>query len=215
MILIIDDDPEFTRSLKLHLEEQNFIVVTFNNSLQSLNFLEKEIPALIILDILLPEIDGYDFLKFLRENKKFYYIPVIVLTAKSLLKDRVKAYSLGCNAYLSKPFSMEELLSITNNLIAQSKNYLYDFNSYSNYSKSSLKQTVLPHPLKNSFELTCKEQKALNLVIEGYMNKEVARHLNVSHRHVEKYISRLFNKFNVSNRTELVRMALNNFYSTN
>nr|YP_010336287.1 hypothetical protein MW609_pgp006 [Chroodactylon ornatum]UNJ14693.1 hypothetical protein [Chroodactylon ornatum] len=215
MILIIDDDPDFTRSLKLHLEEQSFIVVTFSSSLQSLKFLEKQIPDLIILDIILPEIDGYDFLKFLRESKKFYYIPVIVLTAKSLVKDRIKAYSLGCNAYLSKPFSLEELLSIIYNLIEQSKNYLYGFNSYSTYTKSSLKQTILPHTLSNSFELTCKEQKALNLVIEGYMNKEIARNLNISHRHVERYISRLFNKFNVGNRTELVRIALSNFYSTN
>nr|YP_010336486.1 hypothetical protein MW428_pgp006 [Goniotrichopsis reniformis]UNJ14892.1 hypothetical protein [Goniotrichopsis reniformis] len=212
MILLIDDDENFRLSLKNYLEEEKFIVHALDNAIDALQFLKTEVPEIIILDIIMPEINGYDFLKSLRERFDGYHIPVIVLTAKSLIKDRIQAYSLGCNAYLSKPFHMGELLSIINNLRTysnQSEKYInVSPFVYKDYNTDNIQELV------DCLELTTKEQRTLNLVVIGYMNKEIAKQLNTNNRHIERYISRLFNHFRVSTRTELVKVALQNHYIT-
>nr|YP_010336682.1 hypothetical protein MW557_pgp006 [Rhodospora sordida]UNJ15088.1 hypothetical protein [Rhodospora sordida] len=215
MILIIDDDLNFRISLKSYLEEKNFVVVTLESSLQGINFLTQNLPDLIILDLMMPEVPGYDLLKFIRETLHLHYIPIIVLTAKSLAQDRIKAYSLGCNAYLSKPFNIDELLSIINNLMEHSKNYFYRLNFSPVLSKKILNSKNTSNSPINYIELTPKEQRTLNLVATGYMNKEIAKKLRISNRHVERYIARLFNQFSVNTRTELVKVAIQNAYITN
>nr|YP_010338592.1 hypothetical protein MW432_pgp039 [Rhodaphanes brevistipitata]UNJ18542.1 hypothetical protein [Rhodaphanes brevistipitata] len=223
MILIIDDDLSFSTSLKLFLEDNAFTVLYAMNSTRAFQIIQKQLPDLIILDILLPEINGYQFLKLIRENSKLYYIPIIVVTAKYLTQDRIKAYSLGCNAFLSKPFSMEELISIINNLIRQSKKSIYKFNAHSIsrvneklFEKNIYSSTQEDTSYQNNLiiELTPKEQKTLNLVIKGYMNKELAKNLEIGIRNVERYISRLFKNLGTNSRTELVKIAVENNYIT-
>nr|YP_009296803.1 hypothetical protein Bangp_064 [Bangiopsis subsimplex]AOM66146.1 hypothetical protein Bangp_064 [Bangiopsis subsimplex]ARO90494.1 conserved hypothetical plastid protein [Bangiopsis subsimplex] len=218
MILIIDDEPNLRISLKTYLEKKKFTVCITENCMQALKILETKLPEVIILDLILPEIDGFQFLTFLRENPKLYYIPVIILTAKSLTKDKIKAYSLGCNAYLSKPFSIEELISIINNLITHFNNY------FPNFKSESVKEKITSHKIINDkssidstsslIELTPKEQKVLNLVALGYMNKEIAKQIQSSNRNVERYITRLLTHFQVNNRTELAKIAIENDYLT-
>lgn len=214
MILIIDDDDIFRSSLKKYLEEEEFITLTVENARQAFNILHTQLPDIIILDLILPEITGYQFLKSLRETVKWHYIPVIVLSAKDLAKDRIQAYSLGCNAYLSKPFNIDELISIIYNLLRHSTNYLYRLKFSQLFQKQSFENNN-NYNVPTNLELTPKEQRTLNLVTVGYMNKEIAKILNVSNRHVERYISKLFQQFGVNTRTELVKIALQNTYITN
>lgn len=212
MILIVDDDKSFQMSLKMCLEKNNFSVVALDNATQSLNFLNQQLPDIIIIDILMPQVNGYELLMYIRETLKLYYIPIIILTAKSLTQDRVRAYSLGCNAYLSKPFNVDELLSIINNLITHSQNYLkrMPLSLVLNKPLLSLGNTTI----SNRLELRPKEQQILNLVVNGYMNKEIAKQLHISNRHVERYIGKLFNLFQVNSRTELVKIAIKNLLVT-
>ncbi len=108
-ILIIEDDEDINELLVYNLKKENFDVKSFLNSLDALEYLEKERPDLIILDIMLPDIDGIEVCKKLRASKEFEDIPIIMLTAKSTEIDKVVGLELGADDYITKPFSFKEL----------------------------------------------------------------------------------------------------------
>lgn len=214
-LLIIDDEKNLCKALALYLENQGFIVNVAYNIKTGWKMLNRELHDLVISDIMMPNIDGYEFLIQLRSNPKFASLPVIFLTAKGLTQDRIKAYQIGCSAYLSKPFDPEELLSIINNLLKLFNNQSLKSKSY-NLSEEFLEtKTLLNYSKKKVFkfdiiELTSKEQYILNLVMQGLMNKEIAKYLHTSIRNVEKYLTRLLFKTKTNNRTELAKHILNN-----
>jgi DNA-binding NarL/FixJ family response regulator len=139
-----------------------------------------------------------------------------------MTKDRIDGYNAGCDAYLSKPFDPDELVAIAENLIARRAIQAVTANSNTSEitdlagqlaeikellkEKAAIKVKVTPPPIK--IEFTPREQSVLELVVEGLMNKEIAKRLGTTIRNVEKYVSRLFSKTGTSSRTELVRYAL-------
>jgi len=167
-------------------------------------------------------VSGYEFLKQMREDVRFLNLPVVILTAKGMTKDRIEGYNAGCDAYLSKPFDPDELVAIAENLIARRAIQAVTANSNTSEitdlagqlaeikellkEKAAIKVKVTPPPIK--IEFTPREQSVLELVVEGLMNKEIAKRLGTTIRNVEKYVSRLFSKTGTSSRTELVRYAL-------
>lgn len=215
MILIIDNENNLRMLLEKWLKKNNFQVIAAKNFLEALEVLNKNLPDLIIFDIKMSGIDGFQFLTFLRDNPKLYYIPVIILTAKTSTHDKIRAYSLGCNAYLSKPFSIDELIYIIKNLVTLKNNYITDLGSISDFQNISNFNQVTTKSSNLSVELTPKEQRILNLISLGHMNKEISKKLNISLRNTERYVSRLFRHFEVNNRTELVQLALKKQFTTN
>ena len=117
-ILIVDDDKEILTSLKMLFEMKNYEVHTAENGRQCLNYLEEGFQGLIILDIMMPIIDGYQTLVRLKADSTLANIPVLMLTAKTGASDVVKALEIGANDYLKKPFDIEELVARVNNLVA-------------------------------------------------------------------------------------------------
>nr|YP_010713791.1 regulatory component of sensory transduction system [Galdieria phlegrea]UNJ16267.1 hypothetical protein [Galdieria sp.]WDA99681.1 regulatory component of sensory transduction system [Galdieria sulphuraria]WDA99873.1 regulatory component of sensory transduction system [Galdieria phlegrea] len=209
-LLIIDDELSVRQSLKSYLEEYNFEVILAKNVSEAFSIINSISIDLIIADIILPGINGYEFLKRIRKNIRFKLMPVILLSAKGMTEDRIKAYNIGCNSYLVKPIDPEELLSIINNILTRLKEETQDPDLiWISDIKNLLKANSQIEGLK-IFSLTIKEQQILNLVVSGFMNKEIARQLNISSRNVEKYVSRLFNKTLTRSRTELVRYAIKN-----
>jgi DNA-binding NarL/FixJ family response regulator len=176
----------------------------------------------VISDIMMPQVDGYQFLKQMRDDPRFQALPVVFLTAKGMTCDRIQGYHAGVDAYLPKPFDPDELVAIVENLLArrsaqspttkedsETPNLADLANQIAQIRillthRSSISQS--PAPFK--IDLTPREQSVLNLVAEGLMNKEIARRLETSVRNVEKYVSRLFSKTGTNSRTELVRFAL-------
>lgn len=107
-ILVVDDE----KSIRLLLENflsQNFDVVAINNGHDALVWLEGNLPDLIISDIQMPEMDGYEFLVNVRQRGFTKHTPFIMLSARSESKERIKCYKLGAQDYLTKPFNPEEL----------------------------------------------------------------------------------------------------------
>ncbi len=225
-ILLVDDEPGVRSSLKAYLEEdEEFNVTVASNAQEAWEFLQKETPDLIISDIMMPQVDGYEFLKQLREDSYFKSLPVIFLTARGMTSDRIQGYTAGCDGYLSKPFDPDELVAIVKNILQRRK-----AQANSNLESNQLEQlfqdvkdikrllgsqpgfTTTPPPMP--IELTPREQSVLDLVAQGLMNKEIARQLNTSVRNVEKYVSRLFSKTTTNSRTELVRFALKHGLTT-
>jgi two-component system KDP operon response regulator KdpE len=106
LILIVDDEPHMIRMVRMNLEVEGFRVIEARNGIQALDQIRTKLPDLVLLDVMMPELDGFSTLKMLRE---FSSIPVIMLTAKGDENDRVQGLELGADDYLPKPFGPREL----------------------------------------------------------------------------------------------------------
>lgn len=219
-ILLVDDEPGLREAVQAYLEDSGFTVHVASNATQGWELLQQVSPDLVISDIMMPQVDGYQFLKQMRDDPRFKATPVVFLTARGMTSDRIQGYQAGCDAYLPKPFDPDELVAIVQSLldrraavrsigegdtpdIAEMARQIAEIKAML-AQKGAIAQT--PPPIKIDF--TPREQSVLELVAEGLMNKEIARRLNTSVRNVEKYVSRLFGKTGTSSRTELVRYAL-------
>nr|WP_293162808.1 response regulator transcription factor [Okeania sp. SIO2C9] len=220
-ILLVDDEPGLREAVQAYLEDSGFNVNVASNANEGWDILQSYLPDLVITDIMMPQIDGYQFLQKLREDPRFKVLPVVFLTAKGMTTDRIQGYQAGCDAYLSKPFDPEELVAIVENLLER-RMVAKTTNEGENTSDIAVlasqiaeikamlmgKNTIAQTPSPIKIDLTPREQSVLDLVARGLMNKEIARDLNTSVRNVEKYVSRLFTKTGTNSRTELVRYAL-------
>lgn len=220
-LLLVDDEPGLREAVQAYLEDSGFTVDVASNARDGLELAHQKLPDLIITDIMMPQVDGYQFLKQLRDDPQFKTLPVVFLTARGMTADRIQGYNAGCDAYLSKPFDPDELVAIVSNLLEkqlalraaastdESQN-LAELTRQIAEIKAMLSQkggvAQTPAPIKIDF--TDREQSVLDLVVDGLMNKEIARRLGTSVRNVEKYVSRLFSKTGTGSRTELVRYAL-------
>jgi DNA-binding response OmpR family regulator len=108
VILVVDDEERMARFVHLNLEHDGFRVVEAYRGLQAIQALRDLLPDLVLLDIMLPDMDGFEVLKMIREISS---IPVIMLTAKGEEDDRVRGLELGADDYVTKPFSPRELVS--------------------------------------------------------------------------------------------------------
>ena len=109
-ILVIDDEPGVLELVKYNLEEAGFGVDTASDGVEGLKKAQDSLPDLILLDLMLPGIDGLEICRILRANPKTAGIPIIMLTAKASEMDRVVGLELGADDYVTKPFSPRELL---------------------------------------------------------------------------------------------------------
>jgi DNA-binding response OmpR family regulator len=107
-ILVVDDEERMVRFIRLNLEHDGFQVVQAFRGMQALDEIRKEMPDLVLLDVMMPDIDGFETLKLIREGSA---VPVIMLTAKGEEDDRVRGLELGADDYITKPFSPRELVS--------------------------------------------------------------------------------------------------------
>ena len=218
-ILLVDDEPGIRESVQAYLEDEALQVQVASSADEAWNLIEQQSPDLIISDIMMPKVNGYEFLQKLREDPRFKSLPVVFLTARGMTSDRIQGYQAGCDAYLPKPFDPEELEVIVKNLLERRRvaseasgdaSTLEGIAQEIREIKQKLGQqaslVTTPAPIK--IELTPREQSVLDLVAQGLMNKEIARRLKTSVRNVEKYVSRLFSKTGTNSRTELVRYAL-------
>nr|YP_010937757.1 hypothetical protein Ycf29 [Palisada intermedia]WKW95687.1 hypothetical protein Ycf29 [Palisada intermedia] len=200
-ILLVDDDHNLIDLLSYYLSAEGFFVDSAYTIRNALAFIDYDCPDLIISDIMIKDLNGYDFIKLLKLDDNLVDLPFIFLTAKGMTSDRIKGYNLGCFAYLTKPFNPKELLAIINNIFTNI-NLIKSRNRFNlDVSKKFLSSKFL-----QSF--TTREKHVLKLLLRGYMNKEIAIKLDTSLRNVEKYVSRLLYKTNTRNRVELIRKVI-------
>lgn len=113
-ILVVDDEPDLVDLLRLRLEQKGFEVQSAHDGLQVFTRLEEQKPDLIILDVMMPKMDGFEVLKRLKASEETSRIPVIMLTAKVRSQDILHGYELGADYYLTKPFTTSQLLLAVN-----------------------------------------------------------------------------------------------------
>src|SRR5712692_3711562 len=110
-ILVVEDERLIAKLLKETLEIEGYRVTTILNGEDAVQFALRETPHLIILDIMLPRMDGYEVVRLLRNHPKTMHIPVIVLSALGEPEDKIRAYERDVDGYITKPFNADELLA--------------------------------------------------------------------------------------------------------
>ncbi len=234
-ILVVDDDLTLRKVLQNSLEQKGYQVVSVGSATEALIKFSQDIPDIIVSDVSMPEMDGFEFCRQLRSQPSGKLIPFIFLSAKNELDDRIQGRTIGADSYLTKPFEMKELLANIEALIersrrvhaeivhlieqlanSQGKSTLEQISHASesqshvpaNISAISTTSSTSPKPLP----LTPAEERVFWETIQGYTNKQISERLFISPRTVQTHLSNILNKLNLSNRTQLVRFAYEQGY---
>jgi len=120
-IMVVDDNPDIITIVKTILEGKGYTVLSASSGLELLNMLKNQKPDLIILDIMMPEMDGLEVLSRLKAVTDTATIPVILLTAKVQYEDVLGGYKLGADYYITKPFTSTQLVNGINLLLGEGK----------------------------------------------------------------------------------------------
>ncbi len=217
-ILVVDDDLGTRLSISDYLELSGYSVVTANDGQEALVMVDNYHPDLIVTDIIMPRMNGYELVRRVRQQPAFRLLPVILLTARTKTQERILGYQSGCDLYLPKPFELEELAAAIRNLLERSQiiQSEYRFSHKENLgSFVPTKEVENPNSSSTNIQqsqllasLTSREQEVLELLTHGFSNADMGHQLHLSPRTVEKYVSSLLRKTATSNRAELVRFAI-------
>jgi DNA-binding response OmpR family regulator len=109
-ILVVDDEVDLVETVRFSLDLEGYDVLVAYNGEEALNQARKENPDLILLDLMLPKLDGYKVCRLLKFDERYKHIPILMLTAKIQEKDKVTGMETGANEYITKPFEMDELM---------------------------------------------------------------------------------------------------------
>ena len=117
-ILAVDDEKHIVRLVQVNLERQGYEVITANDGKEALQKVEEERPDLVVLDVMMPYMDGFEVLQTMRRNPDTREIPVIMLTAKAQDADVFRGWQSGVDCYLTKPFNPMELIAFVKRIFS-------------------------------------------------------------------------------------------------
>ncbi len=204
-ILVVDDEVKLLRAVAVTLREEGYEVTTAPGGAEALVAVSASVPDLVVSDIRMPRMDGYQLARALRASPRTELIPVIFLTAKGERKDRLAGIRSGVDAYLVKPFDPEELIAVVANLLARAERTSAELARMVGTAQG-VENPSTPSVLEEDFTPT--EARVARLVAEGLSNKEIAAELGSSVRTVEGHISNILSKKGWSNRVEIARHVL-------
>lgn len=118
-ILLVEDEPDFRMAVRIRLEANGYDVIEAEDGAAGLDLARNQSPDLILLDIMLPKMEGYKVARLLKFDEKFRRIPIIMLTARSQQTDKETGMAVGADAYITKPFKPEELLETLTRLLGK------------------------------------------------------------------------------------------------
>ena len=117
-ILVVDDEPDIVETLSFRLEAAGYDVISASDGLEGLEKARSEEPDLIILDLMLPKMDGYQVCRLLKFDEKYSNIPVLMLTARTQETDKITGLKTGADEYMTKPFDSQQLLGTVKDMLA-------------------------------------------------------------------------------------------------
>ncbi len=196
-ILVVDDNPKFLADA---LPMYGYNVTVAKDGLEALKILDKDQSFdIILLDVMMPNMDGWDTLKAIRSNKKIKYIPVIMITAVSEDQKIVSGLKIGADDYIVKPFILPNLLARIEAVLRRCR---WQNESAQKSSSITLNKDV------NIDLLTPKEKEVLELLAKGASNQQIADKLCVRDVTVKTHLNSIFKKLKVANRTQAVLLAM-------
>lgn len=197
-LLVVDDEPKLLRAVAVDLQGEGYDVSVARSGAEALISVAQKMPDLIISDIRMPGMDGYEFARRLRQNQSTALIPIIFLTAKDTTQDRIEGFRTGVDAYLTKPFEPDELLAVIDSILNRVER-----------THSQIARLVGRAEAEKTNErffdeaLTEAETRVAGAVARGLSNKEIAHEFGISVRTVEHHIRHILAKKNFSNRVEI------------
>src|SRR5574344_1307715 len=198
-ILIVDDSPKYLQDT---LPMYGYEVASATDGIQAIKLLSKSEAGefdLILLDVMMPNLNGWDTLKAIRTNEKFKYTPVIMLTAVNDEQKIVSGLKIGADDYIIKPFILPNLLARIEAILRRSK--------WQKVKKPMAQD--LPFCSDEPIEtLTLREREVLTLVAKGANNQAIANKLFVKEVTVKTHLNNIFKKLKVGNRTQAVVLAM-------
>jgi DNA-binding NarL/FixJ family response regulator len=197
-LLVVDDEPKLLRALAVDLKGEGYDVLTARSGGEALVMVAQKLPDLIVSDIRMPGMDGYELARRLRQNQSTALVPIVFLTAKDTTADRIEGFRTGIDAYLTKPFEPDELLAVIASILTRVER-----------THTQIARIVSKAELDKADErfydeeLTETESRVAAAVARGLSNKEIAHEFNISVRTVEHHIRHILAKKNFSNRVEI------------
>lgn len=210
-VLVVEDNPEMMNFLIQKLKDHYNIAIAQNGK-EALKRMEKlNSLDLIISDVMMDEVDGFDFCKSVYGVDRYAHIPFIFLTAKAGPEDRIKGLGLGAVDYIQKPFRMEELHVKIESILSNLKKHRAAIVSRAYQSilvdsglvVSSAKRCAFTDNCKR-YHLTSREVEIIQLLIKGLRYKVIGDKLNISDKTVAKHVANIFSKVRVGNKVELI-----------
>ena len=202
-LLIVDDEPNLLRAVEAVLRNEGFETSTARSGREALASVAQNIPDLIVSDVRMPGMDGYTLARRLRSSSAYALIPIVFLSAKDEMQDRIEGFRSGVDVYLTKPFEPDELLAVIKNILNRVEQ-----------TRASIVKLVGNEPAEAVFirdeALTDAEWRVAESVARGMSNKEIAAALNLSIRTIENHVSRILDKKDFSNRVEIARYIISN-----
>jgi DNA-binding response OmpR family regulator len=183
-ILVVDDEPHIVKAIRYYLEDENYEVITAEEGGGAIELAENQQPDLIILDVMMPCMDGFEVCRELRSRNRTRLIPIIFLTAREGVEDKVTGFELGADDYITKPFNNRELLARIKSRIRRSEDEL-----------SSSPVTGLPggnvvEQESNRWLQAGRPFYAIFIQLDGFEHYRRAYGLNQG-RHLLQYLARL------------------------
>ena len=196
-LLVVDDDPGLLLAVSDTPRAEGYDVATARRGADALVRVAETLPDLMISDIRMPGMDGYQLVRNLRSNARTRLVPIVFLTAKDETSDRIQGFRSGVDAYITKPFEPEELVAIVAGILNRVERTHSDLARMFGEKEDDVKEFIRDE------ELTDAEWRVAETVARGLSNKEIAAELNLSLRTVEGHISRILDKKSLNNRVEL------------
>lgn len=210
-LLVVDDEAILLKAVAATLRAEGYEVTTARSGKDALVRVNQTMPDLIISDIRMPGMDGYELARILRSNARTTLVPIIFLTAKGDRKDRIDGFRSGVDAYLTKPFDPDELLAVISGILSRMDRTGAEIARL----MSSIKgEKIGDAEFEFDEDFTEAEKRVARLVAEGLSNKEVASELNLSVRTVEGHISNILSKKGWTSRVEIARHIIKRGLST-
>lgn len=201
-LLVVDDDPGLLRAVAETLRAEGYEVTSARRGAEALTRIAESLPDLIVSDIRMPGMDGYELVRNLRASARARLIPIVFLTAKDETADRIAGFRSGVDAYLTKPFEPDELLAVVANILKRVESTHAEIARLFGRTDLSEQESVRDE------ELTDAEWRVAEAVARGLSNKEIAAEFNLSLRTIEGHISHILDKKYFSNRVEIARYVL-------
>jgi DNA-binding NarL/FixJ family response regulator len=201
-LLVVDDDPGLLRAVAETLRAEGYEVTTARRGAEALGYIAQSLPDLIVSDIRMPGMDGYELVRNLRASARARLIPIVFLTAKDETADRIAGFRSGVDAYLTKPFEPDELIAVVTNILKRIESTHAEIARLFGRTDAS-EQGPAPDE-----DLTDAEWRVAEAVARGLSNKEIAAEFNLSLRTIEGHISRILDKKRFNNRVEIARYIL-------
>ncbi len=201
-LLVVDDEPNLLRAVAACLRAGGYDVSTARSGREALVQLAEAVPDLVVSDVRMPGMDGYQLMRQLRGAPRTALVPIVFLTAKDETADRIEGFRAGVDAYLTKPFEPDELIAVVNGILNRVER------THSQIARLVGSTVANAQMIFRDDELTEAEGRVALAVSRGLSNKEIAAELEISVRTVENHISHILDKKRFNNRVEIARYVL-------